>query len=104
MPEREAQRLREAFAQEFHSYFCNAILTRNGEERVIAWSNVALYDRESLLNGILTVGKDITEQLDTLEEEMVLLGEKEMPIIKAKEKEQTKKVAKTTKKKKSKKK
>ena len=65
VPEREAQRIREAFAQEFHSHFCNAILTRSGEERVIAWSNVALYDREGQLSGILTVGKDMTEQLQS---------------------------------------
>lgn len=47
---------------------------------------------------------EITKQLDSLEEKMVSLGEKEMPIIKAKEKEQVKKIAKTSKKKKTKKK
>ena len=47
---------------------------------------------------------EISEQLDSLEEEMVSLGEKEMPIIKAKEKDHVKKVAKSSKKKKTKKK
>ncbi len=57
VPEREAQRIREAFEHEFHPLFCNAILTRSGEERTIAWSNVELLDREEQYSGVLTVGK-----------------------------------------------
>ncbi|MGM0595138.1 MAG: PAS domain S-box protein, partial [Pseudomonadota bacterium] len=43
-------------------YFENPVLTRSGEERLIAWHNVLLRDNEGELYGILSSGEDVTEQ------------------------------------------
>lgn len=42
--------------------FENPILTRSGEERLIAWRNTSLYDEEGNIIGLLTSGEDITER------------------------------------------
>jgi len=43
------------------SYHENPILTKNGEERLIAWRNTPLFDQEDNFIGILCSGEDITE-------------------------------------------
>lgn len=40
--------------------FENLVLTKNGEERMIAWSNTTLFDPNGNIVGILTSGEDIT--------------------------------------------
>jgi two-component system NtrC family sensor kinase len=42
-------------------YFENPVLTRNGEERVVAWHNSILADEEGNIIGTLSSGEDITE-------------------------------------------
>ncbi|KKL45408.1 hypothetical protein LCGC14_2355980, partial [marine sediment metagenome] len=42
-------------------FYENPILTKNGEERIIAWHNSLLYDKEENIIGTLTSGEDITE-------------------------------------------
>jgi PAS domain S-box-containing protein len=42
-------------------YFENPVLTKHGEERLIAWRNTALTDENGNPIGILTSGEDITE-------------------------------------------
>ncbi|MFA5316036.1 MAG: PAS domain S-box protein [Dehalococcoidales bacterium] len=44
-------------------YFENPVLTRNGEERLIAWHNQVLYDDEGNITGMLSSGDDITERV-----------------------------------------
>ncbi|GMR25105.1 MAG: hypothetical protein BMS9Abin39_0383 [Ignavibacteria bacterium] len=39
------------------------ILTKNGEERIIYWSNVLLKDSEGKHNGTIAVGNDLTEKI-----------------------------------------
>jgi PAS domain S-box-containing protein len=43
-------------------YFENAILTRNGEERVIGWHNAVLRDGKGNITSTLSSGEDITER------------------------------------------
>lgn len=47
------------------SYHENPILTKNGEERLIAWRNTPLFDHENHSIGILCSGEDITEMRKT---------------------------------------
>jgi diguanylate cyclase (GGDEF)-like protein/hemerythrin-like metal-binding protein/PAS domain S-box-containing protein len=44
------------------TYFENLVLTKNGEEHLIAWRNSTLYDQDGKVIGILTSGEDITER------------------------------------------
>ncbi|MDY6966043.1 MAG: PAS domain S-box protein [Halobacteriota archaeon] len=43
-------------------YFENPILTRSGEERIVAWHNTVLRDVEGNIIGTLSSGEDITER------------------------------------------
>ncbi len=43
-------------------YYENSILTRSGEERLIAWHNTALRDETGKITGTLSSGEDITER------------------------------------------
>ncbi len=42
-------------------YYENPILTKNGEERLIAWRNTSLFDANGHFIGILSSGEDITD-------------------------------------------
>lgn len=42
--------------------FENLVLTKSGEERLIAWRNTSLYDEDGQITGILTSGEDITDR------------------------------------------
>jgi len=42
--------------------FENAVLTRSGEERIIAWRNALLHDPEGGFLGTLSSGEDVTDQ------------------------------------------
>ncbi len=48
-------------------FFENPVLTRNGEERLIAWHNTVLKDDAGNITGILSSGEDITERRRTEE-------------------------------------
>jgi diguanylate cyclase (GGDEF)-like protein/PAS domain S-box-containing protein len=43
-------------------YMENAILTRGGEERAVAWHNTLLRDETGRISGVLASGEDITER------------------------------------------
>jgi PAS domain S-box-containing protein len=45
-----------------HPYYRNAILTKSGEERFIAWNNTLLKDSEGNIIGTISIGEDITER------------------------------------------
>lgn len=45
------------------TYFENPVLTKNGQERIIAWNNTPLLDTKGNTIGLLTSGEDITERL-----------------------------------------
>jgi len=44
------------------SYFENRVLTKNGEERIIAWHNVIMKDLTGDIIGTLSSGEDVTER------------------------------------------
>jgi PAS domain S-box-containing protein len=43
----------------------NSIITRSGEERVVTWSAKHLLDSENVVYGVLAIGNDITELMET---------------------------------------
>lgn len=67
-PERARHEVKAAFAQllagnlEPTEYFENPILTRDGEECLIAWHNAILRDETGRIVGTLSSGEDITER------------------------------------------
>jgi PAS domain S-box-containing protein len=52
----------ELWSQEFYTHHNNVILTKSGEERVIAWNNTVLQDLKGDVIGTLSIGEDITER------------------------------------------
>ena len=50
---------------DFPEYFENYILSRSGEEHLIAWHNVRLQHANGKISGTLSSGQDITEQRQT---------------------------------------
>ena len=49
-------------------YFENSVITKSGEERLIAWHNDVLRDNHGSLIGIMTSGQDITDERKTQNE------------------------------------
>lgn len=52
---------------EFFEYYENPVLTKSGEEKVIAWHNTLLTDENGHIIGTLSSGEDITERKQTEE-------------------------------------
>jgi formate hydrogenlyase transcriptional activator len=44
------------------SYHKSEIVNRAGENKIISWSNLPVYDDENVLSGSISIGTDITEQ------------------------------------------
>lgn len=57
----------EILEYEFHPRYRNAILTKNKEERMIDWHNMRILNPDGLVTGILSIGIDITEDLNECE-------------------------------------
>jgi|GEM_PF-1973366 diguanylate cyclase (GGDEF)-like protein/PAS domain S-box-containing protein len=68
IPENDRMSVREVFAQilsgdiERFEYFENPVITKPGEERIIAWHNTILRNDEGNIIGTLSSGEDVTEQ------------------------------------------
>ncbi|HEY7682440.1 MAG TPA: PAS domain S-box protein [Gemmatimonadales bacterium] len=45
----------------FHPYYQNLIVTKAGEERLVAWNNTVVRDPRGRATGTLSIGEDITE-------------------------------------------
>ncbi len=64
----EAQRqsmrgvLREQLERGSHPHYENSIVTKAGEERLIAWHNTVIRDEQGRATGTLSIGEDITER------------------------------------------
>ncbi|NIO20729.1 MAG: PAS domain S-box protein [Candidatus Aenigmarchaeota archaeon] len=74
VPEREREERRDTFKkvmageiEEVEDYE-NSILTKSGEERIIAWHNTTLTDEKGHIVGTLSSGEDITKRKQTEEE------------------------------------
>ncbi len=72
LPEKEGKRVYDAFQEnlqsEYHPNYKNPILTKNGEERMLAWSNVVLHDENGNSTGSISIGADITDSEAAFEE------------------------------------
>jgi PAS domain S-box-containing protein len=68
LPERDRERMHSAFSlimageTELVPHFENAVRTRTGEERILAWKNSLLTDAAGKIVGSLSSGEDITER------------------------------------------
>jgi PAS domain S-box-containing protein len=49
-------------AHEVYTHDRNTILTKSGEERVVAWNNTLLHNLQGDVVGIMSIGEDITER------------------------------------------
>lgn len=52
----------EVLEKEFHPHYQNSIVTKLGEERMIAWGNTLLRNPEGQPIGTISIGEDITER------------------------------------------
>jgi PAS domain S-box-containing protein len=79
IPERNREDIRRAFMEiitgeiEPAEYFENLVLTKGGEERIIAWHNTLLKDESGNVVGTLSSGEDVTERRRA-QKEMKLLA------------------------------
>lgn len=70
LPAEEAESIRQSFNKIFASdrdiesmaYYENSVLTRSGEQRMIAWRNALLRDDNGEVIGVLASGADITDK------------------------------------------
>ncbi|MFC1477385.1 PAS domain S-box protein [candidate division KSB1 bacterium] len=68
LPERLRKEVKEVFRQliagniESVEFFENPVLTKNGEERIVAWHNTILYGASGEIEGILSSGTDMTDR------------------------------------------
>jgi two-component system cell cycle sensor histidine kinase/response regulator CckA len=64
LPKAQQEGMRKVFFdlhdRDLHARYQNPIVTKAGEERLIAWNNTVVRDREGRPNGTLSVGEDIT--------------------------------------------
>ena len=56
------QTFAEVLSDRAHPYYQNAILTKSGEERFIAWNNTVLQDSQENIIGVISIGEDITQR------------------------------------------
>ena len=54
--------------RELPTQYENAILTRSGEQRLVAWNNTVLFGDEGEFAGTMSIGEDITERRRAEEE------------------------------------
>jgi len=77
LPWHQQQRVQESFLklqqQGVHTYYQNSILTKSGEERIIAWNNTLLRNLQGNAIGTLSIGEDITERyaIERMKDEFV---------------------------------
>ncbi len=67
LPQIDQEQIKEDFddllANGVHPYYQNTIVTKSGEERMIAWNNTALLNQNAEIIGTLSIGEDITEKM-----------------------------------------
>jgi PAS domain S-box-containing protein len=64
----------------FHPYYQNTILTKTGEERIMAWNNTLLQDQEGNVVGTMSIGEDITQRqiVDRMKNEFISIVSHEL--------------------------
>ncbi|MBD2070125.1 PAS domain S-box protein [Leptolyngbya sp. FACHB-671] len=70
----------EVLEQGFHPHYQNSIVTKLGEERMIAWNNTLLQNAEGKSIGTISIGEDITERhnLDQMKAEFISIVSHEL--------------------------
>jgi len=69
LPEKNRKEVKQVFKKlmaggdESVDYYENPVLTKSGEQRIIAWHNTNLWDEKGHIIGLLSSGEDITEQV-----------------------------------------
>ena len=69
LPHTEQEAVESAFldspisSDNFYKYYQNSIVTKTGEERIIAWNNTLLRNQNDEIIGSMSIGEDITEKL-----------------------------------------
>ncbi|PZV19654.1 MAG: hypothetical protein DCF20_01220 [Pseudanabaena sp.] len=77
LPQQNQTEIRGVFSElqtrGLHKYYQNSIITKSGEERMIAWNNTILRNQQDEIIGTLSIGEDITEKLkiDRLKSEFI---------------------------------
>jgi PAS domain S-box-containing protein len=68
LPKAEQRAVHGAFLEllerDFHPHYENPVLTKAGEERMIAWSNTVVRDAQGRATGTISIGEDVTERLE----------------------------------------
>lgn len=49
-------------AEDFATHYQNPILTKGGEERIIAWNNTLLQNLDGAVSSVIAIGEDITDR------------------------------------------
>ena len=88
LPKRDKKGVNEVFQETLSkglpSHYENPILTKSGEERLIAWNDTVLKDIHGQLLGTMSIGEDITERKRAEEEREKLIHELQDAINKVK--------------------
>jgi PAS domain S-box-containing protein len=56
------QYFQQSLQQDYHSYYQNIIITKQGEEKIVGWNNTRLQSLEGEAIGTMSIGEDITER------------------------------------------
>ncbi|MGB3405040.1 MAG: PAS domain S-box protein [Microcoleaceae cyanobacterium] len=56
------QNFQQLLQQDIHNYCQNIILTKQGQEKIIAWNNTRLQSTDGITIGTMNIGEDITER------------------------------------------
>jgi PAS domain S-box-containing protein len=86
IPPKEYYALQGAFVEileyEFHPQYINAILTKNRQEKMIRWFNVRTLNKQQKITGSLSIGIDISEDIQEKNKIEQKLKEAELLIAK----------------------
>ncbi len=86
LPQIEQEQVRRDFADSlfnpdrFHKYYQNSIVTKTGEERIIAWNNTILRNQDDEIIGTISIGEDVTEKskVDRIKSEFISIASHEL--------------------------
>jgi PAS domain S-box-containing protein len=70
----------EILRHNLHPYYQNTILTKAGEERIMAWNNTLLQDQAGNVIGTMSIGEDITQRqiVDRMKNEFISIVSHEL--------------------------
>jgi PAS domain S-box-containing protein len=84
LPKSQRPSVREVFQElidlDFHAHYQNSIVTKGGEERMIAWNNTQLRNSQGEVIGSMSIGEDVTERctLDRIKAEFIAMVSHEL--------------------------